>query len=246
MRAVALGVMLVACQADPPAREAAETAREAAEPARETAEPARTATGSASGSASHLRLPRSAPTPPRRTTRPLTRDQLARLAAIEHHGFERADRGAAEHMIEFRHTTRARPTLGVTLQIAQCDPASCPAMTLDAWAGRRDELARALPPELAGHADTRLELGARALPGAIAISAYQLGAALTDDAHGQPIGAYVNAYSLDYNDRVNRMRVTVSYLDDAVGGVDRLIAIAPPEDLEKLAVAFLSFYLHHW
>jgi hypothetical protein len=36
------------------------------------------------------------------------------------------------------------------------------------------------------------------------------------------------------------------YLDDAVGGIDQLRAIAPPEDLEKLAIAFASFYVHAW
>jgi len=31
-----------------------------------------------------------------------------------------------------------------------------------------------------------------------------------------------------------------------IGGIDKLLAVAPPEDLEKLAVAFMSFYLHEW
>lgn len=117
-------------------------------------------------------------------------------------------------------------------------------MALEAWNDRRDEIARGLPAELAGR--SRIELGVRVLPGAIAIATYQLGAAFDSDHHAQPTGAYIHAYSLDHNDRINRIRVTASYLDDAVGGVEQLTAIAPREDLEKLAAAFLRFYLHHW
>jgi hypothetical protein len=36
------------------------------------------------------------------------------------------------------------------------------------------------------------------------------------------------------------------YVDDAPGSIPKLVAIAPPDDLEKLAVAFASFYLHAW
>lgn len=205
----------------------------------------RSADGSADGAPTRIMLPRSPVVPARATTRPVDRSQLARLAAVEHAGFAREVREATDEGIEFRHTTQARPTLGVTVQIARCAvPPGCPAMTREAWAARRDELARALPAELAGR--TRIELGARVLPGAIAIATYQLGASFDSDDHAQPTGAYIHAYSLDHNDGVNRIRVTASYLDDAVGGVDRLLAIAPREDLEKLAAAFLRFYLHHW
>jgi hypothetical protein len=212
-----------------------------------TAEPPPAPAPAASGEAAPapIALPRSSVVPAGATTRPLDRAQLARLAAIEHPGFARSARGASETTIEFRHTTEARPRLGVTVQLARCDPpASCPAMTLEAWAAKRDELSRALPAELAGR--TRIEIGPRVLSGAIAISTYQLGAAFGSDAGAQPTGTYIHAYSLDHNDRVNRLRVTASYLDDTVGGVDRLLAIAPREDLEKLALAFLGFYLHHW
>ncbi len=231
---VLLGLGL-GCTADsPPDRPAAAAAAAASPEAR-----------SADGAPTRITLPRSPVVPARATTRPLDREQLARLAAIEHAGFTREVREATDQATEFRHTTQARPTLGVTVQIARCAvPPGCPAMTREAWAARRDELARALPAALADR--TRIELGARVLPGAIAISMYQLGASFDSDDHAQPTGAYIHAYSLDHNDRINRIRVTASYLDDAVGGVDQLTAIAPREDLEKLAAAFLRFYLHHW
>jgi hypothetical protein len=49
-----------------------------------------------------------------------------------------------------------------------------------------------------------------------------------------------------YNDGINQIRVMAQYADDAVAGIDQLLAIAPPDDLERLAVAFASFYLHAW
>jgi hypothetical protein len=226
-------VLAVGCKADPPP-EARTTKVEA---------------GPVPPAPAHVTLPNRAATPPHRTTRPLDRQELARLAAIEHADFRRQDRGTTATAAEFRHTTRTRPTLGVTVQIEPCPPtkpAGCPAMKLDAWQARRDELIQALPPALRVRPDTRFEIRAHDLAGATAISTYELGASFGTDDHGQPTASYLDAYILDYNDGVNRIRVTASYLDDAVGGVDRLLAIAPPEDLEKLAVAFLGFYTHEW
>jgi len=123
---------------------------------------------------------------------------------------------------------------------------SCPAMTLAAWQPLADELRRALPAALRSRPDTRFELGAHDLSGQPAIYTYQLGAAFGKDDHDQPTGDYIDTYTLYYHDGQNQLRVTASYRDDAVGGVDRLLAIAPPEDLEQLALAFASFYVHEW
>ena len=216
-RALALATLVMACQGDQP--------------------PAQRRPGA-------VRLPRSTEAPFRPTTRPLTHDQLARLAAIEHADFERSERDAPGGAVEVRHTTRARPKLGVTVTIEPCGP--CLAMDVARWQPPRDELARSLPPTLRDRPDTRVTLAARPIGGATAIALTALGAASGADEHGQPTRDYVDAYTLEYNDRVNRIRVTASYLDDAIGGVDGLVAIAPPEDLEKLAVAFLGFYVRQW
>jgi putative Mn2+ efflux pump MntP len=219
---IGMGIQLVVGgRSDPPAQQ---------QPA------ARPAAADASAIApAHVTLPRSPGTPPHRTTRPLGRGELARLSAIEHRDFEREDRGTTETSTEFRHTTRTRPTLGVTVRLAPCAPRApgppaepdaqaCPAMDLDRWRPRRDELARSLPDALRARPDTRFEIGARPLADATAIYTYQLGASFGPGDNGQPAGAY----------------------SDAVGGVDRLLAIAPPEDLAQLATAFLSFYVHEW
>jgi hypothetical protein len=204
-------------------------------------EPAPAASREAAG-ATHVTLPTAGDAPVRPTSKPLGRGQLARLAAIEHADFARQDRGGSATAIEVRHITRTRPVLGVTVQIASCGPCS----PIDSSAQHRAQIRAELPPTLRDRPETRVELATEQIAGMTALASYQLGAAFGSDPHGQPAGDYVDAYALDYNDGVNRIRVTASYLDDAVGGVDRLLAIAPPEDLEKLAVAFLSFYLHAW
>jgi hypothetical protein len=203
----------------------------------------------------------------RRTGRPgrFGKTELERLAALEFPDFEREDRGTTDESAEVRHTTATRPTLGVTVKIGRCGRAAplarpprtataspgpglrnCPAMELGAWQAHAEQLKQALPADLLARPDTRFELGTRELGGATAIYTYQLGAAFGTDDKGQPAGSYSDAYILYYNDGVNQIRVTAAYLDDAVGGVDHLLAVAPPEDLEKLAVAFLELYVHEW
>jgi len=212
----------------------------------------------------HIRLPRSPAAPPHRTTRPLGKTELARLAAFELPDFAREDRGTTGESAEVRYTTTTRPALGVTVTIERCgratpparaprqaappapEPRACLAMELAVWQARAKQLEQALPAELRARPDTRFELGTRELGGATAIYTYQLGAAFGTDDKGQSTGTYSDAYILYYNDGVNQIRVNAAYVDDAVGGVDHLLAVAPPEDLERLAVAFLELYVHEW
>ena len=215
--------------------------------------------------AAHVTLPRTTSAPPNRTTRPLSRKELARLAALEFPDFDRQQRGLTDRFVELRHSTKTRPILGVTVTIEACDapPAAKPArqtrtkrpaapghpcapMELDAWKAKGDELKQFLSKQLAARPDTRFEVGTRDVLGAPAIFTYQLGADFGKDESDQPVAAYSDAYILYYNDGINQIRINASYLDDAVGGVERLAAIAPKEDLEKLAVAFMSVYLHAW
>ena len=214
-----------------------------------TAAPAGSVSGSPGESAAptHVRLPRSPETPARKTLHPLRKPQLARLAAIEFPDFERQDRNTTERMIEFRHTTRTRPHLGVTVQLAACPrPRPCPSMQLARWNKLRPELLEQLPASLSARPDTRLEIGTREVAGASTISIYELGYASGSDDKDQPSADYIDAYVVYYNDGVNQMRVMAHYLDDTVGGLDQMLAVAPREDLEKLAVAFASYYLHAW
>jgi hypothetical protein len=150
-------------------------------------------------------------------------------------------------VVQVRHTTRSRPHLAVSVAIGPCSAErACQPMDLARWSARQGELRGQLPRELRDRPDTRFEIGARAIAGAPAIATYQLGHAGGVDDKDQPAIDYTDAYALEHNDGVNQIRVMAHYVDDAVGGVPQLLAIAPPEDLEKLAVAFASFYLHAW
>jgi len=195
----------------------------------------------------HVRLPRSPETPARRTLRPLKRPQLGRLAAIEFPDFEHQNRDANDRMIEVRHITRTRPKLGITVMLGACPrPRACPSMQLARWNARRGELLHELPASLAGRPDTRFEIATRKVAGAAAISIYEIGYAGGADDHDQPSADYIDAYVVYYNDGVNQLRVMAHYLDDSVGGIEQMTTLAPREDLEKLAVAFASYYLHAW
>jgi len=239
----------MACQSGksappPPARTAAPIPVASAVPGSPAAGP-----GSAASPVepAHIRLPRSPDAPLGPTHRPLDAAALGRIAATEFPGFEREDQGAAAGAVRFRHTTSSRPHLAVSVAMGPCSAApACPAMDLASWTTRRDELRSQLPRELRDRPDTRFEIGARAVAGAPAIYTYQLGYAGGVDDKDQPSVDYTDAYVLYYNDGVNQIRVTAHYVDDALGGAPQLLAIAPPDDLERLAVAFASFYLHAW
>jgi hypothetical protein len=212
----------------------------------------------------HVTLPRTPSTPPHRTIRPLGRKELERLSALEFKDFDRQERGVTDRFVEVRHSTKTRPILGVTVTIEPCDPPApsvraarkaahrtapgrtCAPMELDAWKTRTAELKQFLSKQLIARPDTRFEVGTREVLGVPAIYTYQVGAFFGKDERDQPVGAYSDAYILYYNDGINQIRVNACYLDDSVGGIDKLLAVAPPEDLEKLAVAFMSFYLHAW
>jgi hypothetical protein len=231
------------------------------------------AIGMGSGSAApppepgRVTLPRTGNEPPRKTTKPLALATLERLAAIEFKDFIRNDRGVHERITEFRHSTRTRPILGVTITIEPCAPAEppragkraarkrvgdaavgrvCTPMQLDLWKAKTDELKQSLSKQLIARPETLFEVGTRDVLGAPAIYTYQLASFFGTDETGQPVGAYSDAYILYYNDGVNEIRVNAAYIDDAIGGMDKLLAVAPREDLEKLAVSFMSYYLHEW
>jgi hypothetical protein len=212
-------------------------------------------------------LPRTGDEPPRKTTKPLARAELERLAGIEFKDFHRQDRGVHERFTEFRHVTTTRPILGVTITIEPCARAEprrasrpvarkranaatpghvCTPMQLELWKARTDELKQSLSKQLIARPETLFEVGTRDVLGTPAIYTYQLAAFFGTDETGQPVGAYSDAYILYYNDGVNEIRVNAAYIDDAVGGTDKLLAIAPREDLEKLAVSFMRYYLHEW
>jgi hypothetical protein len=199
--------------------------------------------------ANHLALPK-VPHEAIVPTRVLDAATFTRLAAIDHPDFDRQPHTTSATAIEVRFTTKTRPTLALTVEVAACtSDLDCPAMRIDVWQTKRDELRAQLPAALRDRTDTQFDFASRKDAGlgddegTSMIYTYALGAAETGDDHGQPTGSYVDAYTLYYNDGINRFRVLANYAD-AASGIDRMKAIAPLGDLEKLATSFLSFYVH--
>ena len=117
-------------------------------------------------------------------------------------------------------------------------------MQLDKW--KADELKAKLHAGLRDRPDTTFEVGEIDLGGAKAIFTYELGYFFGNDAIGEALGLYTNAYVLYFNDAVNEIRVIAKYVDDPLGSKDDLARAVPREQLEKIARAFLDAYTQSW
>ena len=119
-------------------------------------------------------------------------------------------------------------------------------MVLEKWQKVKDGMRGLLAPELRELADTRFDLGITALAGAPVIYTYQVGFVNGADATGAQSLAYSDAFALYYNDATNMIRVVAEYKDDQPASRDDMLRLAPREDLERLALAFLDAYTHAW
>jgi len=192
------------------------------------------------GKGDAIKLPKSDGTPPKKTTTAIVQADVDRMAKLDWEGFQKTDRTSGK-AFEVRLTT-SRPRLAVTVTVAPCF--DCVPMDLEKWKAKGDAMKGLLAEELRNLPDTVFELGKTELNGAPVIFTYQLGYQSGKDDNG-PVGAYSNAYALFYNDNVNQIRVVAEYKDDWVARED-MLRIAPREDLEKLARAFLDAYPHAW
>lgn len=192
------------------------------------------------GKGSVLTLPKSDGTPPKKTTKPIEQADVDRMIKLDWEGFEKTDRTTGK-AFEVRLTT-ARPRLAVTATVTPCF--DCIPMDLEKWKAKGDAMKMLLAEELRSLPDTVFELGKTELNGQPVIFTYQLGYQSGQDDNG-PVGAFSNAYALYFNDNVNQIRVVAEYKDDWVTRED-MQRIAPREDLEKLARAFLDAYTHAW
>ena len=189
-----------------------------------------------------IELPKDDGTPPKKSSGPLDPALADKLIKLTYPGFEMQDR-TNKSAFEVRFLT-TRPRLAVTVTITPCN--ECVPMDLEKWQAKKAGLqSQLLAEELRDLPDTKWEINKIDLHGTPAIATYQFGMLDGKDDQGQPQGAYSNAYAIYYNDGVNQMRVVAEYKDDWVARPD-MLAIAPKEDLEKLARAFTLAYTHAW
>lgn len=189
----------------------------------------------------NLTLPKGDGTPPKKTDKPFDKAKFEELAKLDAPTFEKAVRNTAGPF-DVRFTT-PRPKLSATVTIAPCF--DCTPMDLDKWKAKEEALKVMIPDELRKRPDTQWELGKIDLNGETAIYTFQFGYFFGKDDIGNPFGGFTNAYALYWNDGKNQIRVVAEYKDDPVSKED-LQTLAPREDLEKIAKAFLDFYTHSW
>lgn len=200
-----------------------------------------TGDGSASAKPADLTLPRGDGTPPLKTEKRLDKAAFDELAKLEVPGFEKAVRNT-DSLFEARFLT-PRPKLATTVTIAPCF--DCTPMALDKWKAKEAALKNLLAEPLRDRPDTTWEIGAADLHGEPVIYTYQFAHFFGKDEVGNPFGGFSNAYVLYWNDGKNQIRVVAEYKDDPLARED-LAQIAPREDLEKLARAYLDFFTHQW
>jgi hypothetical protein len=187
-----------------------------------------------------IKLPKGDGTPPKKTTKAIEQADVDRMIKLDWEGFTKEDRVGGKSF-EVRLLT-SRPRLAVTVTITPCF--DCIPMDLEKWKAKGDAMKVLLAEELRSLPDTIFELGKADLNGQPVIFTYQFGMTRSEDKNG-PMGAFSNAYALYFNDSVNQIRVVAEYKDDWQTRED-LLKIAPREDLEKLARAFLDAYTHAW
>lgn len=189
-------------------------------------------------------LPKGDSSPPNKTTAPLSKPVIDKLSALEYEGFTKTVRTATDKSVDLRYHTKERPRLSVDVTVAACF--DCEPMELDKWKAKERALKVGLGSEdLFKRSDTVFELGTTELNGAPVIFAYVLGHGFENDDLGQPSGDYAHSYTLYFNDGINQLRVAAKYSDDPLTR-EKMVELAPREDLEKIAKAFLDAFTHAW
>jgi len=231
-RTLVCGLALFAgfgCKGKPTHREAPANAESGSGSARTTA-----------NTDSHtLVLPRGDGTPPKRTKGPLSDEMKTKLRALTFPGFEAAPQNTRADTVVVDFHTGDRPKLKATVQIQPCDSACIP-LELPRWE-HLDQLKDLLHADLRAAKDTTFEVGANELNGTTMIDTYQVGMATTDAGT-----RYSDTYVLYYNDGSNKIRVVGMYADNKPDTREQMLKLAPKEDLEHLAKAFMDAYTQAW
>lgn len=198
--------------------------------------------GSAAGSgvkaAADIVLPVGPGTPPDKTTKPIPLETFKKLGAMTFPGFQIELRGLDEHGITIRQKTEDHPKIWSETEITPCT--DCTPIDLAKWQAKKDALKQFILPLLKDRPETEFTIGETELNGQKMIYTYQVGSYM-----GPEGGGYTNAYYLYWNDGVNQIRVSGEYKDDPATkeGMQKL---APREDLENVAKAFMDVYTHVW
>jgi hypothetical protein len=199
--------------------------------------------GSGLRAAPDLILPRSDGTPPKKTKVALAKPDFERLSKLTWPGFDADVRTIGDKVFEVRQKTKDHPRLWATVTIQPCF--DCVPMDLEKWKPKEQELKTVNLEALAKTPGIDWEMAAVTFHGQPVMYTYQLGGGVGSSSEGGGGFSFTDTYIAYYNDGVNQVRVIASYKDDPAGK-EELEKLAPKEDLEALALAFLDVYTHEW
>lgn len=189
-----------------------------------------------------LMLPHADGTPPKKTTKPLGKEDFERLSKLEYPGFTKDVRLVGDKAMEVRQKTKDHPRMWAVVNIRPCF--ECQPMDLATWKAHEKELRDSTLESLKDSKDIDWELGETQLNGQKVMYVYQVGTSTTPGEGGGSY-AFTNSFFAYYNDGVNDIRVIASYKDDPVSK-DDLKKLAPKDELRALALSFLDVYTHEW
>jgi hypothetical protein len=174
--------------------------------------------------------------PPRKTTAPIARATLDKLAALAMPDFTSNVRKLDDGFLDVE-LQRAQPPLRVTVTIQPC--LRCLPMEVERWRAETDALRVTIPPDLRDRPDTTFEIAQVALGGAPVIATYQLGYA------GDATASH--AVTLYLADGVNQIRVTCAYAGGPGEPITReALASITRAELTAVALAVLDLYAAAW
>jgi hypothetical protein len=174
--------------------------------------------------------------PPVKSTKPLARDQLAKLSALEIEGLARTVRKLDDAFLDVGYLLTEPPIkVGVTAQpCLRCLP-----MQIDRWRAETDALRVTIAPELRERGDTTFEIQAIQIGGSPAIATHQVAWSAGE------APAYAHAVAVYWNDGVNELRVIASFAGTA-DSRDALTRAVTRDELEQLAIAVLDRHAQTW
>ena len=195
-----------------------------------------------------VELPKGTGKPPIKTKKRLPLATWQKLSKLTYADWENNVPQVGDNQVEIKYRTKVRPKISVTVTGSHC--LDCVPMKLASWQPKLDALRQLwIPaPTLRARKDTVFELGETALNGQPVIYSYQLGSNVAPDPdnENQPSGEYTDAYVLYYNDGNNQVIVAAAYADDTLADIKALTEVAPKEDLEQIAKAFLDAFTQAW
>lgn len=185
--------------------------------------------------------------------KPVSQATYEKLAAPDYIGFKKEILAATDKALEVVYATEEKPRLLITVKAWHCpqgemikkaaEEATC--YTKDVWLKRGDAIKASMAGGLGSAADTELELGTLDLGnGAEALTRYQIGWVKSTEPGGG--FATTNNYIIQFHNGVNQLRVSAQYKDDPPASKADLAAMAPKEDLARIARSFFDVYVHAW